>query len=582
MLRSIKICIQLLLFTILILANDYAIGQKTLDHPKRAFQSPEGKLFWPGNQPVYIRLSTSPQDTAQSFLMHSESTPEYADPYYFDTEGVNYIRTRWAVDQESKQPVYPQMEVLWEVYNDSYAPESQANLSQSGTFAKNEEIYASDQLKVALTARDEMSGVAAIYYSIDQSPYQEYHDVLSFAEEKGYHLKFYAVDQVGNVEKVQEKHLNIDVSVPVTSYKFEGPEKDQVVSGKTNISISSNDPASGVKTIFFQLDSGQLKAYKQPISLSHLSEGDHQLIFYAEDQLGNQEKPRQISFFIDNTPPIITSDLMGDSFITNGKEYSSGRSRVKITAIDNKSGIKNIYYALNEDEYQIYDKPFFISGQQGGQTIRYYAEDQVGNRSVSTIGSEGMSTPYLDLSGPALSYKCAGPTFKMRDTLFINSKTRISLSAKDQESGLKKITYSINQAEETDYEQPIQLNQPGFHKIDFFGYDQVNNSNRSSICIYVDNDGPEIIPVVSIDPVTLQSGEGQKQKVYAKHAVLFLSATDKVVGYESIFYSINDGKEELYTSAIKDFKGGNYQVQIKAIDKLGNEKLDLVSFMIED
>lgn len=556
-------------------------AQEVLNHEKKVYVSEDGKIYWNKTMPVYLRLSGSPEEDAPSYLLNSESTAEYANPYFFDTEGVNYIRTRWAVDQETGKPVYPQLEVVWEVYRDGTPPYSESACTGANIMTKDKKIFAGNAIRVNLTGKDELSGVENIYYSLDGEPFTPYREPLKLAAEKEYTLKYYAVDHVGNVEELHEERIVLDFSAPETSYRLSGETLDGIVSSRTSIELSALESGSGIENIFYRIDSAGESIYKEPVSLSRLQEGRHTIAFYAVDRLGNREEVQTLDLYVDNTPPIITADMMGDRFISNGREYSSGRTRVKLTAIDNKAGIKNIYYSINGSEYAIYDKPFFLKGNQGDLKIDYYAVDHVGNKSSKALGGQTASAPYLDLTGPELEYSLSGPRFFLRDTLFISDQTGILLKGVDQESGIQKITYSINKAPEQVYQEPIRLNENGIYEIEFYGFDNVNNSSRSAFMVAVDKDGPEIFPRLSSDPLKREV-EGSMVDVYPGHTVLFLSATDARVGYESMMFSINDGQEQAYTTAVAGFRNGDYKISIIALDKLGNQNTNEIRFSIGD
>lgn len=81
----------------------------------------------------------------------------------------------------------------------------------------------------------------------------------------------------------------------------------------------------------------------------------------------------------DTTPPICTLEFSGTSGL-NGWYVS--HVLVNITASDdeNGTGIKSVYYALNEGGWQDYAGPFNVS-IEGITSIGYCAEDMAGNRS---------------------------------------------------------------------------------------------------------------------------------------------------------------------------------------------------------
>ena len=79
----------LLLFIITIIYS--AINAQEIIKPEMGtYTSPEGKLFWHKDLPVYIWISSSPE--SEKMLMQSKDEhKKYVNPYYFDMEGDNFI-----------------------------------------------------------------------------------------------------------------------------------------------------------------------------------------------------------------------------------------------------------------------------------------------------------------------------------------------------------------------------------------------------------------------------------------------------------------------------------------------------------
>lgn len=574
---------SLLFFILILIICRGLYAQEIPRHPKKVYQSAEGKLYWPKELPVYIRLSASATDSAQSYLMKSEKTADYTNPYYLDTEGINYIRSQWAVDTASKEPIYPQIEVLWEVYRDGIAPVSQLVINDRPSFKRKGTIYLSGAAEISFTAKDAMSGVDAIYFSVDQQPYQKFITPIQLKEEKEYLIKSYSLDNTGNVESVQQQKIILDFSAPTSSATVEGLSVDQVLSGSNTILLTAQDAVAGVASIYYQIDSLEKKKYDKPIPLNKLAEGEHLLTFYATDSLSNQEKSHTFQFYIDNTPPIITSDLLGDSFITNGKEYSSGRTRIKLTAIDNKAGVQKILYSIDGGEYLEYEKPFFLPAKQGDIKIAYYAIDAVGNKSKNTAGTDATFTsPYLDLTAPRLSHQFIGDTYSNRDTVFINTQTKIKLMGNDSESGMKNITYKFDGTVDSLYTEPFTITRAGLHELNIIGYDNVNNSNSHRFFFYVDDEPPHINTTFSVKPYASQVVDGEILPVLPVQTQIFLSATDDKVGLDNILYVINDQASKSYHTALTGFASNQtYQIAIEVVDKLGNQSTKTLKFMIK-
>ncbi|TAD98289.1 MAG: hypothetical protein EAZ97_11035, partial [Bacteroidetes bacterium] len=180
-----------------------------------------------------------------------------------------------------------------------------------------------------------------------------------------------------------------------------------------------------------------------------------------------------------------------------------------------------------------------------------------------------VSQVYVDLTGPALSYQYLGQKFVKGDSIFINSETQIKLAAIDPESGLQKITYTNkSNSEEQTYEKPFSIAESGTHKINYFGYDNVNNRNIADFVLVVDNEGPEIYSHYSISPNSVENG----LEIYPSYVNIFLAATDLQTGYDDIMYSINGAPNVVYKGMLQGFeKNKNYTIKVSAIDKLGNQ-----------
>ena len=562
---------------------DNASAQQPLKHKAHFFTSPQGKLYINKSLPLYLYLSDKPNGQGTMYQLKSDSTPAYANPMYLDTEGYNSFRSPSAVDTTTKEIVLPFTDIIFDTYADGIAPSVKIDFSQIKQFKKDNKTYISGNEAFNLTSKDAGSGVEQILISIDSAGFKPYTQPVVFPTEKLYDLNFYAVDNVGNISDVQHFSFNIDKNAPVTQISFEGNKFENTISGKTRIALMAEDNLSGVSKIEYIIDKGQAQTYYQPINAALLTEGEHTLTYYSVDNVGNTETGQQFIFFVDKTPPLLVDEIMGNSFMINGKEYSSGRSKLKLTAVDNKAGIKMIKYSINDEEFQEYSQPFYLTSVSGSLSVKSYAEDNVGNRSEASEKSTRSQVSYVDLTGPQLKYTFSGKIFRTRDTVFINRETKFNLSALDNEAGIKGLTYSIDDGAETTYEKPFAIDKDGMHQVFIYGYDNVDNSNREAVTIVVDNKGPEIFSRFSILPVDKKLVNGQEVDVYSNQAVLFLSATDARVAIDRIYYKINDEPEKMFTGMIEGFKlGRDYSIKVRALDKLGNENTIEVVFATDN
>jgi len=558
-------------------------AQQALQHEKKVYVDDKNEIYWNKHLPVYINLSTSPDEDAQTYQMESKIHPQYTNPYYFDTEGVNYIRTRWAVDPKTGQPVYPQEEVLWQLYADGLAPVSKIG-TEGKIFQKDGKTFIGKGGKIAFSSEDEVSGIEKIYFSANQAAYAAYSQPIPMDKEQSYTIKFYAVDKVGNAEEVQEAVYEADLSAPVTSVKLGGGYHENVLSGKGFISLEAIDNLSGVRQITYQLDDHKREVYKENIYIGWLPEGEHTLTYQATDNVDNAEEEKKYTFYIDKSPPILTKEILGNSYLVNGKEYSSGKSRLQLMAIDNKAGVEDIYYSINGEEYVKYEQPVTLN-QKGKLMIKSYAVDKVGNKTALDGGQKGMevSTYHMDLTGPELKHEFIGKTYEMHDTVYISKETQIRLLATDTESGVKMITYSLDGQEDQDYKEAITISGEGVHELTFYGYDNVINRNMKTFVFYVDNEGPEVFARFSLPKKGEKQLKGKVLDAYESQTSVFLSATDQKVGYEEMYYSVNGESEQAYRGVIKNLtKGQPYTIKVKALDKLGNAKESDIEFYLEE
>lgn len=555
--------------------NTFAQQKPTFE--KTTYISPEGKLFVQKGLGLYVWLSTSEDENSQKYRLNSEETKEYANPMFLDVEGFNSLRSPSAVDPVSRKTVYPVRDVVFEVYADGRTPKTTVDFGSTKPYVHSGKSYLMENTQLVFKTHDEQSGVKDTYYSINGEEYKKYAQAITFSEEKEYIIKYFSVDNVGNDEELKEITVIYDKTAPSTKLEITADEHENIISARSTIKLTSEDSGIGVKRIVFKINDGKEYTYQQPLRAANLPQGEHTLTYYSVDKVGNKEAVNTYTFYIDKTPPTIIEEVIGKSFFANGKEFSSGKSQLKLTAFDNKAGVKEIKYSINGGEYLTYTKPVFLSQSAGNIIIKTYAVDNVNNKSTSQTANQKTTIPYIDLTGPALSHSFSGPKFSSRDTIFISSKTKIALKARDSESGLNRIEYSVDGASTATYNEAFTIEEEGAHTISYVGYDNVENTSSAAIIIKVDNKGPEITELFS----TISIGKDEGENLYPKHTILFLAGFDNVVGLEKIDYGFNNDATKRYTIPITNFASGKKSIKIIATDKLGNKTEEIIKFSID-
>lgn len=342
-------------------------GQIQFSEKKGIFQNGDS-IIWNKSLPVYIHVSTG--DDGYTFKK----------PMYLDTEGANYIRTKWEMDSLGRY-IQPQREQMWTIYADSKAPVTKAVFVSKEKYVFKGKTYYSDDVKVKLVSKDELAGVKAIYYSIDGSEFKKYDDLVSFESKKDINFKFYSVDNVGNVENVGQVayffdknnlSFGIDDKSPVTTIN----KIDSILSPKDVLSLNSVDDGVGVGVIYYSVNGGGYKPYEKPLTMAGLSDGNQKVEYYALDWINNQEETKKYDFYLDAKAPEIK--------IEESISALNSKRTISITAIDNKSGVKKILVQLKENEKFVeYTEP--ITVDIAHQKFKIIAVDNMGNTNVRTI-----------------------------------------------------------------------------------------------------------------------------------------------------------------------------------------------------
>jgi hypothetical protein len=546
-------------FTVMLISPLLAFSQTAEQpvHSKKTFIDSAGRYYQQATLPVYLYVASSVD--GKPVPLQSESGHEIK----IEGHGVHAFKHLNYLTRGSD---------VFQIYADGLAPVTDVLFSGAPVFANGDKLFYGTGLTVSLKSTDEMSGVDEVFNSINGSAFQKY-SASSLNTEGKYFYRYYAVDRTGNAEVLKTRLFTIDLTTPESYHNIVGISSQSVISTNSSIYLTVADSLSGVSKTFFRFDKESFRPYPGGnIAFQYLPDGDHTLTYFSVDNVTNKETEKSIKFYLDKTAPIMSADVLGDKFIVGERVYFSGRTKLKLTAVDNKSGIKNMMFSINDEPFGKYEEPFYLPGRSGIHNVKYYAIDNTNNK-VKDDFEHGVGVIYVDLTGPSLSHAFSGPSFVKADTVLVSPKTKILLTAADPESGLKKIAYSLDNSEtEIPFTaKPIDISMSGLHTLHYFGYDNVNNKNTRTSLFYVDIEGPTINAQFAVSP----SKEGK----YPSYTSVYLSATDKEVGAGEIRYSINGAKEQVYLAPLKGFlKNKEYTIKIKAVDLLGNVSQTEVKF----
>ena len=541
------------------------------EHPSRIFTDDQNQIFVPHGIPLYLRLSTDPDTGATSFLLHKTQSSDSSLELNLSRPGENILSyRRW----DNNPPD------LFSIFSDAETPVTTL-LPESPVSHNLDDIYFFiSPLELSLSTTDDLSGTAGIYVSLDGVPFEAYRTPLTLNEEKRYLLRYYSVDQVGNTEPLKEMVFYIDLTPPTTEHVFQDPFLANTISPATTITFTSNDQLSGVARINYRFDDAS-DSYESYIPESIISlpqtEGDHTLVYFAEDNLGNKEQERTTSFYLDATPPEVTFEIDGDLLRTDAFTYVSTRTRIKLSAKDDRIGVQRIDYRINDQASLQYTDPLALPAQSGLQQVTVTATDRVMNRNEVS-----MEPIYMDMRPPTSKHVFNGPTYILRDTLYISAQTMISFDVEDMESGVHGTEYRKNDARNSPFSVPFNIPEAGFHQVYYASVDRVNNQETDQLVqLMVDNEPPVIFHNFSTTPYTRRTEDGEQLGVYAQNSTLFLAATDVMSGASKIYYSINNAPEVEYTGTVQGLdRAGLYTLNIRAVDNVANVREETLRFFI--
>ncbi|MGB0524370.1 MAG: OmpL47-type beta-barrel domain-containing protein [Flammeovirgaceae bacterium] len=567
--RLVVLCLLLLPISV--------CAQQQLQHEKKYFQTPDGKIFWNAELPFFISISSNKDGSNGLLLQNTESSKSNYDSLYFTGHGKHYLKRSTSNANRWREEAFG-------IQVDGKAPVASIVFEGAPKYVSGGVTYYGKGLTATITAKDQtdMSGVDKILQSIDAAAYTDYTNTLILNTEKPYDLKFYSVDKVGNVESPKNRRFTVDLTAPTVNYTLSGDriEAQNILSPRSKIELTAQDPISKVKRTSYQFDQKSYNTYVNRVSTASLTDGDHTFYYKSIDNVENETNEASYSFYLDRTVPVITAEVEGDLYQNNGISYISSRSRIQLSATDNKAGVKQIDFLIDGTGLTTYSAPFPIDKNQGKHRVSYYGIDNVENKGSAKTDAT-MNNLYLDLTSPKINLFFSGQQFKTRDTVFINGETKVNITSKDGQSGVQLINYKMDGQGEVSYGSPFTVNQAGAHQIVYSSKDQVNNASEASHYFVVDNQGPEIVRVFSTKPLGKHTENGITMDKYPSHNSIFLAASDDVVGAKTIYYSLDGAVEKVYTTPIVTGKKGVRTLKIRVIDQVKNETTENLTFYIE-
>ena len=546
--------------------------------------------------------------------------------YYFAQDAVGNQET------EHAQSIY--------VEADDVLP-PRTTLVSSGPAFGAPALFATDATTFSLTAVDDRFvvgdssgvGVAQTYIAVDTAAYSVYPGPFTIPAGGSHVVSYYSADLVGNVESVNTKTVDIDLTPPVTSLQVNGAstttaQGSVVISSLTALAFSFVDPvssgvASGVAATYYVVDQNPFspgclgvpldptapngtcanEAYDGPFTLSV---GTHSVYYFSEDYVGNQETVNIASVTVggDILPPRTYLSAAAPSYSSGTITYATDAAVLTLTAVDDLqtvgdgigSGVVRTEIAVDSGALGAYAGPFELSAE-GAHSVQYYSVDAAGN-----VEATRDSPVLVDLTPPQTKLKVLGSSATAGGVISISSTTPLSFAAADPlsngvASGVGVTYYVVDQAPfsaacenvaqsatapngtcaNEAYDGPFTLS-GGTHTVYFFSEDNVGNQETVNVATIAVT-GDVLPPRTSL---VLGAPSYSSSTVYATDATpLSLASVDDAVvvgdgagvGVARTFLAVDTAAFSDYWGAFELPAEGVHSLSFYSIDAVGNAEV---------
>ncbi len=430
-------------------------GEKPPEAKPGMHRAADGKLYVPGTLPVTL-----------SFSAGGDRRTTDAPAWKFTKEGKQLL----TAGGHTGPPV--------EIYVDLTPPRTRMNFSGAPGHHIESKAFYGRGLVFSAAAHDKLSGVQALYLSVNGGPYAPFDgNYRQFTPDAPNRVAVLAFDNVGNREEVRTRSFFLDHTPPPSAHTVTGPSFNTaggpVLAPGCTLSLSAADAASGLKAVYYRLDGGPEKKYRKPLRAASMTPGAHRLTWYAEDKVNNREEPHRFDFQYDKEPPAVSLEVEGPKHLRDGTVFISGTAKLEAGARDNLAGTASIHYRIDSGENILYKEPILLPRQSGRHKVDLWAEDKVTNRSTPLSRHF-----YLDMSPPESSYKIGGFYTRAGGRFIIRKEVTVQLIAADIEAGVRVIRYRVNGGPTRDYTVPFNYEKDGGYKLEYWAEDNIGNVEK--------------------------------------------------------------------------------------------------------
>jgi len=358
--------------------------------------------------------------------------------------------------------------------------------------------YTQADLDNAGIAEGEIAGM--YYYNSSSSTWHIYNDTgVNTTDQNGYQGYVWAL--AWGSDQLSPKIIGADSNPPITTKIIQGPKYDknrdgefEYVKSTSLFELISYDEGAGVKNTLYRIWENNnwtlWEDYTAPFTLS--GQGLHYIEYYSVDKTGNTEETHNQTHHVDDTPPVTTYSVTGDSGENNWYTSNVG---ITLTADDYQAGVEETYYKMNDGSWQQYTETIQILSE-GTHTLQYYSTDYLGN--IETTKYETIKIdkthPTINITKPRQGYLYIfnREIIKISSITMIIGWINITVMATDTGNGINRVEFYIDDVlKETDTTYPYEwlMDEPMFfkHTLKTVAYDNAGNTATDEIEFWIIN-----------------------------------------------------------------------------------------------
>ncbi|HCI44808.1 MAG TPA: hypothetical protein DE315_04680, partial [Candidatus Omnitrophica bacterium] len=403
------------------------------------------------------------------------------------------------------------------------------------------DIWSKEDARIALRAADAGAGVDAISYRVGGGAFSVYQSPVEIHDEGAQRIQYYARDRLGNREPTKSLTVKIDKTPPVIDAD---PEITREATGVlTPVTLSH-------PSIKDNLDS------TVPLDTEHVSKegyplGKTRVLYRAVDHAGNNASAFTDVNIVDSTPPQLAFEAPAENSYAAHTVAVSGKVRELFLKA----------FFINGEEVDVVDGQFTktVSVTEDAFPVVLKAQDTSGNESTVS------RTILRDILPPRTAHDY------VYDGVWTEGNVRISLSAADEESGVKTTYYREANEPFLEYRRPIDIRKEGKYALEYYSTDAAGNEERrQNIAVRIDRTPPT---VKIISPQNGADVSGKTVEVRGNAGDVFLSHV--LVNGEPA--AVADGNFVLTVPVTQE----QMTLTAEAFDEAGHQSSDTVNVSLD-